>query len=59
MADKDAGHSMFGLNDDEPTRQVPDPTPQATTQPGAPQYVYVQQPPQPAPALAARCCNGW
>ncbi len=54
MADKDAGHSMFGLNDDEPTRQVPDPTPQATTQPGAPQYVYVQQPPQPAPASGGK-----
>ncbi len=55
MADKDAGHSMFGLNDDEPTRQVPDPTPtQGTTQPGAPQYVYVQQPPQPAPASGGK-----
>src|SRR5579862_1275873 len=51
MADKDPspGHSMFGLNDDEPTRQIPDSTPtQGTTQSGAPQYVYVQQPPQPA-----------
>src|ERR1035438_8596098 len=49
MADKDAGHSMFGLNDDEPTRQVPDPaTTQGAPQPGVPQYVYVQQPPQAA-----------
>ena len=48
MTDKDpsAGHSMFGLNEDEPTRQVPDSAAtQGTTQPGAPQYVYAQQPP--------------
>jgi hypothetical protein len=51
MADKDAGHSMFGLNDDEPTRQVPDPgATQGAPQPGSPQYVYVQQPPQAGPA---------
>ena len=47
MADKDSNpaHSMFGLND-SPTRQVsgPEETPTAT-QPGAPQYVLVQQAP--------------
>jgi hypothetical protein len=45
MADRDAGHSMFGLNNEDPTRQVPDPgATQGTTQPAAPQYVYAQQP---------------
>jgi hypothetical protein len=45
MAEKDAGHSMFGLNNDEPTRQVPDPgVTQGAPQPGAPQYVYAQPP---------------
>jgi hypothetical protein len=51
MADKDPspGHSMFGLND-ETTRQVPSPGAVPTsTQPGAPQYVLVQQPPQVVP----------
>jgi hypothetical protein len=49
MADKDAGHSMFGLNDDESTRQAPEPgATQGVTQPGSPQYVYAQQPPQAA-----------
>ncbi len=48
MAEKDAGHSMFGLNNDEPTRQVSDPgvTP-GSPQPGAPQYVYAQPPAAP------------
>jgi hypothetical protein len=48
MADKDPspGHSMFGLND-APTREVPSPEAVPTaTQPGVPQYVLVQQPPQ-------------
>src|SRR5579863_2330542 len=45
MADRDAGHSMFGLNNEDPTRQVPDPgATQGTTQPAVPQYVYAQQP---------------
>jgi hypothetical protein len=62
MADKDpsAGHSMFGLNDDTPTRQVPDGTqaaPQA--QPGAPQYVYVQPIQQPAPAAGGGKMLQW
>ena len=50
MADKDPtpGHSMFGLNDG-PTRQAPSPEGVPTaTQPGVPQYVLVQQPPQAA-----------
>ncbi|MGD0227505.1 MAG: hypothetical protein ABSF71_34750 [Terriglobia bacterium] len=51
MADKDPspGHSMFGLND-APTREVPSPEQVPTsTQPGVPQYVVVQQPPQAVP----------
>lgn len=55
MAEKDAGHSMFGLNNDEPTRQTPDP---GTTQAGAPQYVYAQQPPQAAPASGGKMLQG-
>jgi hypothetical protein len=51
MADKDPspGHSMFGLNDDMPTRRVTGPEETSASpqpQPGAPQYVLVQQPPQ-------------
>lgn len=57
MAEKDTspGHSMFGLNDDAPTRRVnapEDPSAATQTQPGMPQYVYVQQPPQPMPVPA-------
>jgi predicted nucleic acid-binding Zn-ribbon protein len=37
---------MFGLND-EPTRRVTPEASPASPQPGAPQYVLVQQPPQP------------
>ena len=60
MADKDAGHSMFGLNDDEPTRQVPDPgATQGAPQPGSPQYVYVQQVPQGAPAAGGGKMLQW
>jgi hypothetical protein len=55
MAEKDAGHSMFGLNNDEPTRQTPDP---GTTQAGAPQYVYAQQPSQAAPASGGKMLQG-
>jgi hypothetical protein len=49
MADKptSSGHSMFGLNDDATTRQVVPPETAPQPQPGAPQYVYVQQPPPP------------
>ena len=42
---------MFGLNDDTPTRHVTAPEEAPTsTQPGAPQYVLAQQPPQAVPA---------
>ncbi|MGD1157973.1 MAG: hypothetical protein ABSA41_19410 [Terriglobia bacterium] len=48
MADKDPdpGHSMFGLND-ETTRRVGETPGQSQSQPGAPEYAYVQaqQPP--------------
>ena len=64
MADKDpsAGHSMFGLNDDTPTRRAAAPaetpaSPQA--QPAAPQYVLVQQPPQPVPAAGGGKVLPW
>ena len=64
MADKDpsAGHSMYGLNDDTPTRRAAAPaetpaSPQA--QPAAPQYVLVQQPPQPAPATGGAKVLPW
>ena len=56
MADKDPspGHSMFGLND-APTREVPSPEAVPTaTQPGVPQYVLVQQPPQAVPASGGK-----
>ena len=64
MADKDPtpGHSMFGLNDDAPTRRAnaPEDAPAPTqAQPGAPQYVYVQQPPPPAPAPAGGKALPW
>jgi hypothetical protein len=52
MADKDPGHSMFGLNDEMPTRRVvsPEEAPAPQPLPTGPQYVYVQQqPPQPVP----------
>jgi hypothetical protein len=63
MAEKDPGpgHSMFGLNDDTPTRHVPGPgeaPPQAQAAP--PQYVYVQQPPVvAAPAAASGSALPW
>ena len=55
MADKDPGasHSLFGLNDDTPTRRAaaPEPSPGAPQPPaGTPQYVLVQQGPQAAAA---------
>jgi hypothetical protein len=54
MADKDPGHSMFGLND-EPARQPTAPMEMPTmAQPGAPQYVVVQQSPQAVPASGGR-----
>lgn len=64
MADKDPspGHSMFGLNDDMPTQRAaaPEDAPAPTqAQPGAPQYVYVQQPPPPAPATAGGKALPW
>jgi len=62
MADKDPnpGHSMFGLND-EPTRvATPEPTPAPTqTQAAAPQYVYVQQPPQVNPTSGGGKALPW
>ena len=66
MADKDPMvGSMFGLND-ETTRRVTTPEaapaapqPQAPPQPGAPQYVYVQQPPQPVVAAGGSKALGW
>ena len=57
MADKDPGHSMFGLND-TPTRQVAGPEEgyaPTQAQPGAPQYVMVQ----PAPASGAGKALPW
>jgi uncharacterized protein YpmB len=61
MADKDPnpGHSMFGLNDDTPTRHVtaPDETP-TSPQTAAPQYVLVQQAP-PAPASSGGKMLQW
>lgn len=64
MADKDPGpgHSMFGLNDDVPTRRVdaseaPQSPPQP--QPAAPQYVYVQQVPQAVPAAGGGKALPW
>ncbi len=57
MADKDPnpGHSMFGLNDDAPTRQVAGPEETPTSPTGAaPQYVLVQQAPQAAPASGGK-----
>jgi hypothetical protein len=58
MADKDAGHSMFGLNNDEPTRQVTDSgTTQGTAPPAAPQYVYAQ-PPQMVGAPSGKMLQG-
>jgi hypothetical protein len=64
MADKDPspGHSMFGLNDDTPTRRAPAPeaTPPAPQpQAGAPQYVYVQQQPVAAPAAGGGKALPW
>jgi hypothetical protein len=64
MADKDPspGHSMFGLNDDMPTQRAnaPEAAPTPTqAQPGAPQYVYVQQPPPPAAAPAGGKALPW
>jgi len=62
MADKDPspGHSMFGLNDDTPTQRTGEPVP-PQPQVGAPQYVYVQQPPVPmaAPAPAGGKALPW
>jgi len=63
MANKDPnpGHSMFGLND-EPTRRAaaPEAAPMsADPQAAAPQYVYVQQPLQPAPAPAGGKALPW
>jgi len=60
MADRDPspGHSMFGLNDDATTRQTPAPE-QAPPQAAAPQYVYVQQPLQPAPAAGGGKALPW
>ena len=59
MADKDPnpGHSMFGLNDG-PTRQVA-PGGEASSQPGAPQYVLVQQAPQGAAASGGGKAIQW
>ena len=64
MADKDPspGHSMFGLNDDTPTRRVTGPEeapPAAQPQPGAPQYVYVQPVPQAVPASGGGKALPW
>jgi len=61
MAEKDPnpGHSMFGLNSDEPTRRAPAPEVETPTQAAAPQYVYVQQPLQPAPAPASGKALPW
>ena len=62
MAEKDPspGHSMFGLNDDTPTRRSPAPE-EAAPQPQAPppQYVYVQQPLQPVPAASGGKALPW
>ena len=64
MADKDssAGHSMFGLNDETPTRRTISPDeapPSAQPQPAAPQYVYVQQAPQAVPATGGGKALPW
>jgi hypothetical protein len=62
MSEKDStpGHSMFGLNDDTPTRQVSDaPAPPPPQPGGAPQYVYVQQPLAPAPASGGSKALPW
>ena len=61
MADKDPnpGHSMFGLNEDSPTRRVTDPEASPQPQPAGPQYVYVQQPPQVAPATGGGKALPW
>ena len=63
MADKDPnpGHSMFGLND-EPTRRVTGPVEAPASpqpDPAAPQYVYVQQAPQPVPATGGGKALPW
>jgi len=56
MADKtpDPAHAMFGLGD-EPRSSAPA---EAPTQPGTPQYVYVQAPP-PAPSSGAGKVLPW
>ena len=64
MADKDPGasHSLFGLNDDTPTRRAtaPEPSPGAPQPPaGTPQYVLVQQGPQAGPAAAGGKVLPW
>lgn len=64
MADKDPspGHSMFNLNDDAPTRRVagPEVAPDLPPpQPGAPQYVYMQQVPQAVPAAGGGKMLQW
>ena len=64
MADKDPspGHSMFGLNDDAPTRRVtgPEEAPAAPQpQPGAPQYVLVQPAPQSVPGSGGGKALPW
>ena len=61
MADKptSSGHSMFGLNDDATTRQAASPEVTPQPQPGAPQYVYVQQPPPVAAASGGSKALPW
>ena len=64
MADKDPspGHSMFGLNDETPTRRVVDPEASPVSpqpQPATPQYVLVQQAPPTAPATGGGKVLPW
>jgi hypothetical protein len=50
--DRNPSYSMFGLGDSETQRVAPAGTP-ASSQPGAPQYVYQQAPPPAAPGGAS------
>jgi hypothetical protein len=50
--DRNPSYSMFGLGDSETQRAAPAGTP-ASSQPGAPQYVYQQAPPPAAPGGAS------
>lgn len=65
MADRDPSpsHSLFGLNDDAPTRTVTGtteaPPPPQSAVAGAPQYVYVQQPPVVAPSSGGSRALPW